>query len=111
MENNNPPPCFANLWGCFSKNSFPIRGVHIHRAPEPEEIRWKNVGFPNKTRYLRKGLLWIVAILLIAISLGISIGISRVKVSSSASFGISVVVTAVNVGIQLVIMLMSTLEN
>ena len=52
--------------------------------------------------------------MLIAISLGISIGIARInqdKISAYVSVGISLVVTASNVGIQLLIMVMSTLEN
>lgn len=105
---------WRNFWNLCHKNDFPIKEVEIQKAPEPEEIKWQNVGFSSSAKYKRKAAIWLLTILLIGISLGISIGISKINkdsINQYVSFGISIVVTAVNVGIQLIIMMLSTLEN
>ena len=110
----NPPSNWRNLWNICHKNDFPIYGVTIRKAPEPEEIRWLNIGFPVKTKYCRKAATWVITIALIAVSLAISIGIIYIdqdSISREISIGISLVVTAFNVGIQMVIMLLHTTEN
>lgn len=77
----NPVPSIKNLWNCCSKTmKFPIKDVKIRKAPEPEEIKFNNVGFPVDKKYFRKALIWIITIVLIGISIGISIGIGYVNV-------------------------------
>lgn len=110
IEENNAPVSIFKFWKFFKDSDFPIKDVEIKKAPEPEEIKWNNIGFPPAERTFRRFMAWLATIGLLGISLGISIGISYVKKDIALSIGISIVVTLINLGIQVLLVYFSSLE-
>jgi hypothetical protein len=53
--------------------------VKIEKAPEPDEIRWENIGFDRCLRVKRRVLIYGLALLLIGITLTLSIFLGRVQ--------------------------------
>ena len=117
IQKLNPLPSWKNFWNLCSENTFPIQGVQISRAPEPEEIKWENVGFPKSSKTCRKVLLFFVTLFLVCVSLGISIGVAFININNFVAYElqqyvsilISLVVTIANVGIQMSIMYLTYL--
>jgi hypothetical protein len=102
IAKKNHPPSILTVWNYFRERHFPIKGVKVRQAPQPEEIKWRNIGFPLERKNLRKLFTWLLTILLFGVSLGISIGIAFInEVSMGVSIGISIVVTCVNIGLQM----------
>ena len=58
-----------------SKTQFPAEGVRVEKAPEPDEIKWENVGFPQAVKKCRKVLIYLLAVLLIGVTLATSIAL------------------------------------
>lgn len=42
-------------------------GVTVQRAPEPKEIIWKNINYPNAVRAVRLAVGWILTCLLLGV--------------------------------------------
>lgn len=97
---------FSRLRWCLAckglgNSRLPIDGISIHRAPEPEDVIFANVGVPLSTIIYRKFITYFVAFaLIVAIFFGIFFlkQARRATPSSShvTSISVSVIITIVN---------------
>jgi hypothetical protein len=89
---------------------FPLEGVKVVKAPEPDEIKWENIGFPKKVKFCRKIIIYSLAMVLIGITLAISIALGSFQSDSKQFFIsilISIVITLINFLIEMLIILVS----
>jgi hypothetical protein len=73
--------------------------VEITKAPEPDEIKWENIGFDEKVKLIRKILIFGVALFLIGICLTINILLYSFALTNNEYFVsilISLVITTIN---------------
>ena len=92
---------------------FPLEEVKIKKAPEPDEIKWENIGFPKSLRLCRKILIYSVAMLLIGITLLISYLLGSLQSNKPVliSIFISIFITIFNFLIELLIIVLSSFER
>lgn len=53
--------------------------VALSRAPEPKEIMWENINYPNQKRVVRLVVGWLLTAALIVVVTGIFYGILSAK--------------------------------
>ncbi|KAJ3435447.1 putative transmembrane protein [Anaeramoeba flamelloides] len=89
--------CFCCLC-CLSLGSFGKKKMTVTRAPEPDDIIWENLHFPDSKHTTRKILVWIQLVIVISISIAIisSLSAKEEKSENSVSFGLSLILSAVN---------------
>lgn len=78
---------------------FPIKNVEITKAPEPDEIKWDNMGFDPNVRVVRRVLIFGLALVLIGASLTINVFLTSLSIGSNQyalSILISLVITTIN---------------
>lgn len=71
---------------CFGGRKLVLRNsdgeenvAYIQQAPEPEDIRWTNLGQPSWELAKRKLLTFLVTIIVLGISFGAVFGLSKVQ--------------------------------
>ena len=96
------------------REEFPISGVEVFKAPEPDEVIWENIGFDEGVKLFRRVLIYGIAVVLIGASLGIAIGLGTFQVNQEDAFIpilISLSITAINFLIEMLIIFLSYFEN
>jgi hypothetical protein len=53
--------------------------IKVNRAPEPKEIMWENINYPNEKRVIRLVVGWVLTVALIVVVTGIFYGILEAK--------------------------------
>ena len=84
--------------------------MKIERAPEPDEIKWENIGFSKNAKRCRKLLIYFLAAVLIGVTLAISILLGSFQSEKKAiiiSVLISIVITIINFLIEMIIIFLS----
>ncbi|KAJ3435531.1 putative transmembrane protein [Anaeramoeba flamelloides] len=83
---------------CLSLGFFGRKTISVTRAPEPDDIIWENLHFPDSKHRIRKILVWIQLMVVIAISIAIisKLSAKEEKSENSVSFGLSLILSAVN---------------
>ena len=116
----NNKSAFGRVRNCLicrgvKSSRLEIPGVEIHRAPEPEDVNFSNVGVPESTIILRKFITYFVAFALICATF---VGIFflkqtkyREKNSRATSITISVIITVVNINMGKIIKTLTHYER
>lgn len=69
--------------------------VTIERAPEPEDIKWTNIGFTDCSTYLRKLFTFTVTIILLGASFAAVYGLSLEQKNNANNRFISIIISLV----------------
>lgn len=83
------------------KSDGSTASISIEKAPEPEDIIWKNIGFPDFSLILRKIFTYFITFLLLGLSFAAVYGLSIAQVENTEntllSLAISVIISLINV--------------